>query len=757
MKHLKCKNFVGILTLLCMLIMPVYGDTLIKNVVISGNRRIETSAIKSILDIQAGQTVNQEALDKNLKKLYATEYFTDINISLHNQILVIAVVENPSINQVAFEGNKNVMDHILEKEVKLQPRNLLTKTKVQNEVQRILAIYRSKGYFNAKVVSKIIKKDQNRADVVFEIDEGPVAEIRKIKFIGNANFSDDKLRHVLITKEAHWYRFFATDDVYDPERLNTDRDNLWKFYINKGYADFRVVSAQVEMAPDHEGFVISFTLEEGERYKFGDIAIQNNIPGLDAHDLKEKLKSQKDKWFSAEIVEKDTEKLTEEAGNLGYAFVRIEPIHNKDEATKTVNISYNIDQGPRVYIRDIEITGNTRTVDSVIRRQFKFVEGDAFNTSKIKTSDRNLENLDFFKTTDIQKIPVPNEPDKIDLKLKVEEKSTGEINFNVGFSTAEGPLGMIRLQERNLLGRAYIFSSEFRATRRSKDANVMFANPYFLNRDLEAGVGISRSKRDNEDISSFTQNTIGANTWLGYSLSEYWGQSLNYSLTQEKIGGVKPGAFRDIKEQQGRHLSSVIGQTLAYDRRNYRYAPTSGYVTRLKNSLAGLGGTTKYHQHTLSGGYYYPLTEDVTFSLESQIAAIFPYAGKKIRITDKFFLGGTDLRGFENIGPRAKTGDLDFLGGDRMFSTKAEVSFPLGLPTESGIKGYVFMDAGTTWDTKQKAPDVYNSRALRYAPGVGVGWASPFGLIRLDFGFAMNKKPGDSPQVFMLNFGASNF
>lgn len=757
MKRVTYKNILSISALLFVCTTSASANTFIKNIIVSGNKRIETSTIKSTMDIQTGQSVTTEDLDTNLKKLYKTEHFTDVSLSLHNQILVVSVVENPSINQIAFEGNKNVMDHLLEKEVKLKPRMLLTKSKVQAEVQRILAIYRAKGYFNAKVVSKIIKKDQNRADVVFEIEEGPVAEIRKVKFIGNTHFADDKLRHILITKESHWWRFFASDDVYDPERLEVDRDNLRKFYLNKGYVDFRVISAQVEMAPDHEGFVITFTLEEGERYKFGDISIQNNVPGLDVQDLKKQLKSQRDEWYSAEIVEKDTEKLTEEAGNLGYAFVAIEPVPAKNETTKTIDMNYQIQQGPKVYVRDIEISGNTRTVDSVIRRQFKVAEGDAFNTSKIKASDRNIENLDFFKTADIQQVPVPNEPDKVDVKVKVEEKSTGEINFNVGFSTAEGPLGMIRLTERNLFGRAYLFSTNLRATKRSKDADIAFANPYFLNRDLVAGIGLSRSKRDNEDTSSFQQNTLGARTWLGYNLSEYWDQTLHYSITQEKIGHIKTNAFRDINEQQGRHLSSVIGQTLAYDRRNYKNNPTAGYIGRLNNSVAGLGGTTKYHQHTLSGGYYYPLTEDLTFSLESQLAAIFPYSGKKIRITDKFMLGGLELRGFENIGPRAKTGDQDFLGGDRMFTATAEVSFPLGLPTESGLKGYVFMDAGTTWDTKQKASDVHNYKTLRYAPGVGLGWASPFGLIRLDFGFAMKKKPGDVPQVFMLNFGTGKF
>lgn len=757
MKNLACKNIFSVLGLLLVLASPVSAGTLIKSIVISGNKRIETSTIKATVDLQEGQKATTEDLDRNLKKLYKTEHFTDVSLNLHSQILVIAVVENPSINQIAFEGNKSVMDHLLEKEVKLKPRMLLTKSKVQGEVQRILAIYRAKGYFNAKVVSKIIKKDQNRADIVFEIEEGTVAEVRQVKFIGNSHFADDKLRHILITKESHWWRFFASDDVYDPERLELDRDNLRKFYLNKGYVDFRVISAQVEMAPNHEGFVITFTLEEGERYKFGDISVQNNIPNLNIQDVKQKLKSQKDEWYSAEVLEKDTEKLTEEAGNLGYAFVAIEPVPAKNEIAKTIDINYQIQQGPKVYVRDIEISGNTRTVDSVIRRQFKVAEGDAFNTSKIKASDRNIENLDFFKSADIQQVPVPNEPDKVDIKVKVEEKSTGEINFNVGFSTAEGPLGMIRLTERNLFGRAYLFSTNLRASKRSKDADVAFANPYFLNRDLVAGVGLSRSKRNNEDTSSFQQDTLGARTWLSYNLSEYWEQTLNYSITQEKIGHIKAGAFKDIRDQQGRHISSVIGQTLAYDRRNYRHAPTSGYILRLNNSLAGLGGTTKYHQHILSGGYYYPVTEDMTFSLEPQVAAIFPWAGKKVRITDKFMLGGTELRGFENIGPRAKIGDQDFLGGDRMFQATAELSFPLGLPTESGLKGYVFFDAGTTWDTKQKSRDVHNYKDMRYAPGVGLGWASPFGLIRLDFGFAMKKKPGDVAQVFMLNFGSSKF
>jgi len=737
-----------------------YGitSTVVKKFVIEGNNRIESDTILSYMTFQTGSPITQADIDNSLKEVFNSKLFSDVHMELAGDTLHVRVVENPSINRIAFEGNKNITDKILETEVQLKVRQLLTKDKVQFEVRRILEIYKHKGYFAARVSPKIIKQDQNRVDVVFEIEEGAVAKIRSIKFVGNKRYDRDRLKSIITTTESAWWKFFSNTDVYDPNKLDMDSDNLRKFYRGKGYADFKVLSATAELVPEQDAFIITFTMEEGERYRFGDVTVDSNFPKIPRELFEKSLKSAKGDWYSTDVVEKDTVSLTEVAGDHGYAFVNVRPIPLKDDEAHTVGIQYKLEEGPKVFIKNVKIKGNTRTIDRVIRRQFLLSEGDAFNSSKLKGSDRNIQNLGYFKKVDITQEAVDNTKDQVDIVTDVEEQSTGEINFSAGFSTLDGPLGMIQLRERNLFGRAYSFGARVQVAKKSRNLNLSLADPYFLNRDLEVGIGFDRGQRDQESESSYTRDNIGGRIWAAYNLSEYLVQRWTYGLSKDKIDRVKANAARQVKEQEGSAVSSMVGHNLIYDRRDFRFAPTEGYVLTLGNDFSGLGGTVKYHRHTFGGAVYYTPIDDITAHLDGEFGVI-QGMGKPLRIVDKFTLGGNDLRGFEyaGVGPRSKVGNHDALGGDRFFTLSGEVTFPVGLPSEVGLRGTAFVDSGTVWDTKMKDPDVYNFKNVRMAAGFGFGWTTPMGLIRLDFGFPISKQKGDKEQMILLNFGTGKF
>jgi outer membrane protein insertion porin family len=746
---------------LCLCLM--YGvsharETVVKDIVIEGNNRIESDTILSHMTFKKGSNITQADIDESLKETFNSKLFSDVKIDLSGNIIYVHVVENPSINRIAFEGNKNISDKILETEVQLKVRQLLTKDKVQFEVRRILEIYKHKGYFAARVSPKVIKQDQNRVDVVFEIEEGAIAKIRSIKFVGNKRYDRDRLKSVINTTESAWWKFFSNTDVYDPNKLDMDSDNLRKFYRGKGYADFKVLSATAELVPEQDAFIITFTLEEGERYKFGDVSVESNFPKLPAEEFEKVVKAKKSDWYSTDVVEKDTVYLSELAGDHGYAFVNVRPQPIKNEEDHTVGIKYKLEEGPKVFIRKLKIKGNTRTIDRVIRRQFLVSEGDAFSSSRLKASDRNIQNLGYFKKVDIAQDPVGDRKDQVDITAEVEEQSTGEINFSAGFSTMDGPLGMVQLRERNLFGRAYAFGARVQIAKKSRNISLSLADPYFLSKDLEVGIGFDKGERDQESESSYTRDNVGARIWAGYSLAEYLGQRWSYGLSRDRIDRVKSDASRQVKEQAGSAVSSVFGHNIVYDRRDFHFAPTEGYIMTMGNDLAGLGGTVKYQRHTFGGAVYYTPIDDITGHLDGEVGMI-QGIGKPLRIVDKFTLGGNDLRGFEyaGVGPRSKVGNFDALGGDRFFTLSGEVTFPVGLPSEVGLRGTAFIDSGTVWDSKMKDPDVYNFKNVRIAAGFGFGWTTPMGLIRLDFGFPLAKQKGDKEQLILLNFGTGKF
>ncbi len=725
----------------------------VREVDVEGTQRIDPETVRSYVLLKPGEAATAEELDRSLKALFATGLFADVTLRMEGERLVVRVVENPIINRIAFEGNRKLNDQSLQAEVQLRARVVYTRTKVQNDVKRILDLYRRSGRFAATVDPKVVQLPQNRVDLIFEIDEGPVTGVKRINFIGNKQFSDGTLREVIRTVESRWWRILSTDDNYDPDRVSFDRELLRKHYLANGYADFRVVSAVAELTPDRDGFYITFTIDEGERYRFGEIDVVSRLRDVKAEDLLGRVQAQKGAWYNAEEVEKSINSLTATVGNLGYTFVDVRPRINRNREEKTVGVTYEVQEGPRVYVDRINISGNVRTLDRVIRREFQLVEGDAFSTAKMRRSRQRIQNLGYFEKVDVTNVP-GDTPDRTTVNVEVRERSTGELSFGVGYSSTDGVLGDIRLRERNLLGRGQDLQLGFMISQRRQEIDLSFTEPYFLERDLAAGIDLFKRTRDLRQISGYEERNIGFMVRAGYQIAEPLRHTVRYTLRQDELTRLESDVSRFIRENAGQSVLSAAGQDLTYDRRDDRFDPTEGYYVRLSNDLAGLGGDAKFLRNRVTVGTYYSIIEDWVASLTGEVGYLEDF-GEKTRIQHRFFLGGDSLRGFATggAGPRESVRGAA-LGGHELYAGSAELTFPSGLPKEIGIRTSVFSDFGMLTDSGETGADVLDEKTIRVSAGVGALWRSPFGPVKVSFAKPIRKEAFDKSEIFRFSFGS---
>lgn len=721
---------------------------------IQGNQRIENETVLSYMKIAVGDRFDAERVNDSLKSLFETGLFADVAMARDGDVLVVEVVENPVINRLAFEGNQRIDDELLQGEVQLRPRTVYTRTRVQTDVARVLEVYRRSGRFAATVEPKVVQLEQNRVDLIFEIEEGPLTNVHSIVFIGNSQFSDGTLREVIQTREARWWRFFATADTYDGDRLSFDRELLRRFYLEKGFADFRVVSAVAELKPDRSAFYVTFVVSEGERYRFGAVDIENELPGLDVDEMRELVETGEGEWYDNRLVEETVQALTGEVGDRGHAFIDIEPRVTRSREDRTVAVTYRIAEGPRIYVQRIDITGNARTLDRVIRRNVRLAEGDAFNAAKIRRSRTLIQNLRFFSRVDINDSP-GDSPDEIVLTIDVEEEATGELTFGGGYSSNDGPSAQVGIRERNLLGRGQDLALEFRISGLSQDIDLSFTEPYFLNRDFAAGFDVFNRSREYRN-SNFERDDLGFALRGSYPVTEYLRHLVSYTLAEEEVV-AQSDASQTVREQAGERLISRFDQTLLYDRRETLPggAVTGGWFVRYSTGVTGLIGDREWLRQTLSGGYYVPFWDGWVLSALGEAGHIFSYAGDDIEISDRFFLGGTGFRGFDigGIGPR-DTATNTALGGNLLYKGTLEVELPIGLPNELGIKGRVFSIIGSIAEVDVDRPEIVDSGSPRASVGFGVSWGSPLGPIRIDFAFAVLKEPYDETETLSFGFGA---
>jgi len=738
--------------------MAALGET-IADIKVEGTERLEPETVTSYLTMNKGDQATQEKINASLKALYVTGLFSDVNIEMEGSVLVVKVTENPIINRITFEGEDAISKEDLEKEIKLKPRLVYTLPRVQRDVQRIIDLYRRQGRFAAVVEPKIIKLPQNRVDLIFEITEGKRTGVRSIKFVGNEHYDDDDLRQAISTRETAWWRFFSNVDYYDPDRLNYDRELLRRFYLNEGYVDFRVLSAVAELTPDREDFFITFTVEEGPRYKFGKIAIQSEIKGLDGEKLRQYVTTKEGDWYDADQIDKTVKTLTTVLGDQQYAFANIVPTPDRHKDSHTVDLVYDLKQGARVYIGRIDISGNSRTVDKVIRREMQLAEGDPFNATKVHLSEQKLKDLNFFKTVEVKPVD-GSQPDRANINVKVEEKSTGEISVGAGFSSTDGPLGDFNIHESNFMGRGQDARLGVTISGRERQINTSFTEPYFLDRDLAAGIDAFHTQTDNQDLSSYKTTSSGFNLRMGYPLSEELRQKLSYTFHADTISNVPAGTSLFIQNQQGTYTTSGFGQELDYDTRDSKLEPTKGFVTHLNTDVAGAGGSRKWVRVRLGGTQYYPLAEKWILSGTAEAGEIWGLNGPLL-INENFFIGGDTLRGFQyaGIGPRdLSDSNQDALGGDRFSRGTIELTTPTPFPPELGLKGRFFVDAGTLGGGQVNVPpgdQVALAESLHVSAGIGITWQSPFGPVKLDFAEPLVYKTYDKLQHIHFSFGTT--
>ena len=749
---------------------PIPLPQIIKNIQVQGNQRVEANTVASYLLFAPGDPYSEERIDLSVKTLFATGLFADVAIDPRDGNVLIRVIENPIINRVILEGNKSLKSDKITDEIEAEPRAIFTRSNIQEDVQRIIELYRQSGRFGATISPKVVQQPQNRVDLIFEISEGPVTGVRRINIIGNAEFDDRRLRKEMATEESTWYKFFSSNDNYDPGRLEFDREQLRTFYTNRGFADFRVVSAVAELTPDQEDFYITFTVDEGEEYTWGDIKVETELDDLSSDFLERLISIKPGTIYNASVVEDVIDTLNFVAGTSGYAFVDIQPNIKRNRDEKTVDLVFNVVEGPRVYIERIDVVGNTTTLDYVIRRELELVEGDAFNRILLDRSRNRVRALRFFEEVEITETQ-GSAPDRAIVEVAVKEQPTGELSFSAGFSSADAFLVDLSITQRNLRGRGQLLRFVIRASSNRREVDLRFTEPRFLGRNLAAGVEVFDVVIDFLDEAGFRQSRTGGQVTLAFPLTENTTLSTRYSLRQEDI--ELPGtdcttidtslssSTASLCDQVGGRLSSIFGYTFGWDRRNDPISPTGGFDVRFSQDLAGIGGDVKYLRTDFEANAYKGLFKDVIASATLSGGYIRGWGGDPVSVNDRYFKGNFDFRGFDNagIGPRVVqydplTGDvvsrLNSLGGNAFGLAATEVSFPVGIPN---LLGSLFAEAGTVglldeefeFDTGidpvtgeqltnqalfQRTED---SLAIRATIGASVFWESPFGPIRFDF------------------------
>lgn len=739
----------------------------VNRILVRGNQRIDQTTVLSYLPVQPGDTIDPVVLDVAIRTLTRTQLFADVQIGLQaNGDLIVEIVENPIINQVVFEGNSAISEDKLREEVTISPRGIYTRARVQDDVGSIIELYRLSGRISATVTPKLVQLDQNRVDVVFEIDEGPETGVQAITFLGNQAFSDSELREVMVTKQSQWWRLFTKNDNYDPNRLDYDREQLRSFYTNRGYYDFRIVSAVAELAPDNSAFAITLTVDEGDRYNFGEINVVTENDRLNTELLEALLPIRSGDLYESDKIESSVDALTFAAGSAGYAFVDINPTYRPNPETDTIDVTFNIAEGQRVYVERINVVGNTRTIDPVIRRELMLTEGDAFNRSLVERSRNNLRALGFFKEVEIEETQ-GSAPDRSVVNVTVEEQPTGELSVGAGFSSVDSFVVNLGISERNFRGRGQNLVARVEWGSLRQQIDFRFTEPRFLGRDVGAGFDLFHSRYDFQDESSFDYRSTGAGLRLTYPLNGYSRLSMRYFIKDDEIivpfGYCDAGGFgsRALCEQVGASLNSSVGYTLLIDRRNEPIRPTRGWTGSLRQDFAGLGGDVNYVKTEVDATAYYGITPDWIVSVSGSAGYVSGWNGDAVRINDRFFKGGNSFRGFENagMGPRDLTTN-DALGGNFYAVGSVELTVPNGLPEEYGIRTSLFADVGTLGVLDDRytigtngLPDaaIADDLSLRASAGLSVHWRSPMGPIRFDFSQILSEEDYDRTETFRFS------
>jgi outer membrane protein insertion porin family len=730
---------------------PPVVDT-IRSINVVGSQRLEPDTIRTYVKLRIGQPYTQSAGDQALKDLFATELFADVQIRNDGGAVTIEVKENPVINRIILEGNKRIKSDKIVPEIKLAPRQIFTRSKVRADVARIIELYKRQGRFAASVEPKMVMLDQNRVDIVFEINEGPKSKVRKINIIGNEAFDDGDLRGEMITKEAGITKILSSGTTYDPDRMAFDQQKLRQFYLTKGYADFRIVSAVAELTPDKKDFILTYVVEEGPRYKFGGVKVESQLRDFDGERLAGQLPMKTGDWYDAKMVEDTIDRLNQTLGTFGYAFADVRPEYNRNKEELTMSLTFQIAEAPRVYVEKIDVNGNTLTQDKIVRREFRLAEGDAFNSLQVKRSTARINSLGYFQEKfEIEQKP-GSAPDRIILEANVEEKPTGQLQLSAGYSSLEGLIFQGSIEQRNFRGRGQTIGLNLAYSNYSKQVDLSFTEPYVFDKNVSLGVNVYRrdlnsfNQFNNQRNTVYQQATTGLQIRAGVPLTEYVSAVASYTFNYDDISVDRSQYFTDrqnapllecdplvagryLCDALGKRTSSILGLTLIYDTLDNRYRPSRGRSFSVTTEFAGLGGSVKYVRFRGNAAQYFTVGKGFVFSLKAEAGAIAPWGGNSttgteaVRLTDRFYLGEPQLRGFDirGIGPRMLRKPLidldpsttvttpgpdpdrtrwadDALGGRYYYLGHAELEIPLGSGArELGLRPSIFMDIGAVW------------------------------------------------------------
>lgn len=732
----------------------------VRSVTVSGNQRLEAETVLSYTALRPGEPYDNERLDQALRDLLATELFADVTIAgADTGDLVIQVRENPVINRIVLEGNRRLKDDKISPEIRLAPRQIFTRSRARADVARIIELYRRQGRYAARVEPQIVQLDQNRVDVVFEIDEGPKSRVRQINIIGNEQFGDGKLISEMATREASWWNLLQSNDTYDPDRLAYDQQKLRQFYLTQGYADFRVVSAVAELTPDRRDFIITYVVEEGPRYRFGDVNIESDVRDLSAELLRANVPMQSGDWFDAQRVEDTVTRLNETAGLFGYAFSDVRPQYQRNRENLTMSVTFRVAETPRVYVERIEISGNTNSHDKVIRREFQLAEGDPFSSVAVSRSRDRIRSLGFFQ----EELEIQQEqgsgPDRVVLGVEVEERATGELQLSAGYSSLEAFLISLSVRQRNFRGLGQELRASVNYSSYSKSAELGFTEPYLFDRNIAIGFDLYRRDYNsfnfvgNNRETTYEQTSTGGQVRMGVPLTDRLQLALRYGLNHDDVGLSEANFFTDpdgsgplpavcdplragryLCDAIGTRITSSIGYSLLYSTLNNSLRPTRGERLLLSQDFAGLGGDVRYLRTRISGAKYWNVFNNFIFSLSGEGGYIHSFENGSpnvdpVRITDRFFLGNPQIRGFDirGVGPRIQRvpyvfetdpvtnlptnvrltedrGDIfdDALGGRAYYLGRAELEIPLGAGVRDlGIRPSVFVDIGALWGVRR--------------------------------------------------------
>lgn len=741
-----------------------------------GNQRVDADTIRSYVKIRPGERADAQRIDEALRTLYSIGLFEDVNIRMAGSRLVVTVREAKIVNRVAFEGNRKVKDDVLNAEVQSKPRAALSRATVQADVQRIIEVYRRSGRYDVTVEPQVIDRANNRVDLVFVVKEGDKTTIRSINFSGNNAFSSSRLRDVINTTQTNWLSWLKSSDVYDPDRVNADQELLRRFYLKHGYADFRILSATVDLDRQNGGFILNFVVDEGVQYRFGNVDVLSNVRDLDPSVARALIRGRSGEVYNAELVEKTVELITIELANRGYAFAQVRPRGDRDFQGRLINVIYVIDEGARVYVERINIRSNTRTREYVVRREFDIVEGDPYNRVMVDRAERRLKNLGYFKNVRITNEP-GSAPDRIILNVDVEEQLTGEFSIAAGYSTADGIIGELTIGERNFLGRGQHVRTSLQYGERVKGIEFSFTEPYFMDYRLAVGFDLFYKETQPSEFVQYGIDTIGTTLRAGARLNEELTLQVRYSIFQREIkasnttyvvsNAILESLFSDV-------LTSQVGYTLTYNSLDNNKDPTSGIHAAFSQDVAGLGGDSKFVKTTFEARYYRPITGDFVGMVKGSAGHVFAWGGDSLRFLDHFNNAHSLVRGFATQGFGAKdisnalTSGVGNLGGTTYWAASAELQFPLSfMPREVGIKSALFVDVGSLYNyegnlnpTAYTTPGncttsvcLFDDQSIRASAGVSLIWSSPFGPLRFDLAYPLAKGPFDRTQVFRFGGG----